>query len=325
MTAVALVVAALFAVVAGSNDGASLMSLGAKVGGLRPVTMVAVLVSALAAGPLVFGTRVASTLALQLSPLARGGGAGVGGRSEVLVAVLTAMAVVFLLNRRGLPTSSTLAIIGAITGAALGAGAPVDAVAVVGVLGLGLLAPVLSGLLALGLARVLNRRARSQRLHTRLSQAHASAFVAQSLAYSANGGQKILAVFALAIGTTAGRSVHAPVQVLVAMAVLFGAGTLLGLRRVSRGLASDVSGVHLRHAVSAEACTAVVTFASALAGVPLTTSQSIGGALIGAASAEGGIGRVRLPAVARLGGAWLLTLPASLVLAASATAALGLR
>lgn len=316
MAVVMFLAAAAFAVTAGSNDGASLLAAGLRVGPLRPVTMLISMIAAVAAGPVLFGTRVASTLALKLSPLG-----DTATQNVTVAAVISSIVVVVVLNRRGLPTSSTLAIIGAIAGASLGGGLPVATGVLFGVLGASLLAPILSGALTVIVLRRLNRHARSHRLRTRLRQAQVSAFIAQCLAYSANGGQKMLAVFALALGTAGVHSVRAPIGILLLMAALFGLGVLIGMHRVSGHLGSGIARVHLRQAVAAEFCAAAVTFVSAMEGVPLTSSQAIGGALIGAASSNG-IHRVRLGAVARMLGAWLITLPASFVLAAITSATL---
>lgn len=306
---VALVAAALFAGIAGSNDGTSLMSCGLRVPGLRPVTMLVTLLAALAVGPLLFGTRVAATLATRLSPLA-------GSQGEAITAVFSAVAVVFALNRHGLPTSSTLALVGAIAGTALAGGVPLASSVLLTVLALGLAAPVVSAGMAYGGSRVL-RIANGERLPARLRRAHAVAFVAECLAYSFNGGQKVLAVFALASGAATGSPLASPTASLTVVG-FFGLGVLASLRRVSGRLTKGVVVVHLRHAVTVEACSSVVALASGLMGVPLTASQSIAGALVGSAGSEG-IRRVRLGAAARVLGAWILTLPASLALAAGGT------
>lgn len=316
MSVVAAGVAAAFAVATGSNDGSSLLSAGLRVSGPRPLTLLAVLAGSLAAGPLLFGTTVATTLAVRLSPLAHS-----GARADALVAVVSAIAVVFWLNRRGLPTSSTLAVVGAITGAALGAGLPVAAGELGAVLGASLLAPAVAGAVALGLTRVVGPRLRSRHLDRRLHQAHWAAFVAQCLAYSANGGQKTFAVFALVLGT---QSLHVPGSQLAVVVACFSVGVLLGLRRISAHLGSGIANVHLRHALAAEVASATVTFASAAGGVPLTMSQAVGGALVGAAASDSPH-RVRAGAVARMGAAWALTLPASVALAAAAAVIVGLR
>ncbi len=315
MATALLVVAGLFAVVAGANDGSSLLSPGLRVPGIRPVVSFAVLLVALAVGPLlIFSTKVATTLAHGLVPFS-----GLEAQRVVLAATLSAMVVVFALVRAGLPTSLTLALVGAITGAGLGAGLPVKAGELATILLLGLAAPVVSALLALLVAPLVLRLAGGAQTSRRLRRWHGAAFGLQCLAYSANGGQKMLAVFAIAAGAASGGLVHDSWWLAIVISALFGLGVLVGLRNVSGRLGKGILAVHLRHAVVAEACSFAVVTAAGLAGVPLTMSQSVAGALIGAGMSESRI-RVRWPAALRMAGAWAVTLPASVAVAALAGA-----
>lgn len=64
-----LVAAGLFVVVAGANDGSSVLAAGTRVSGMRPLISLVLLLSTLVVGPpLLFGTGVATTLAHRLVP-----------------------------------------------------------------------------------------------------------------------------------------------------------------------------------------------------------------------------------------------------------------
>lgn len=315
MTAALLLVAALFSVVAGANDGSSVVSAGLRVPGLRPLTSLAVLLVAVALGPwLLFGTGVATTLAHRLVPLS-----GASADRVLLAATLSAMVVVFGLVRAGLPTSLTLALVGAITGAGVGAGLSVGTGELERILLLGLAAPVVCSALAFSVAPLALRAAKGDRTSRRLRRWHEAAFGLQCLAYSANGGQKMLAVFAVATGGASGGLVRDPWWLALLVASLFGIGVLGGIRGVSGKLGKEILAVHLRHAVVAETCSFAVVMGAGLAGVPLTMSQSVAGALVGAGAGEART-RVRWPAVVRMAGAWAVTLPASVALGALAGA-----
>lgn len=308
-----IAVAVMFAVVAGTNDGSSILSAALRVPGLRPLTSLTILLTAVLAGPLLlFGTGVATTLAHRLVPFS-----GSSAERLVFVAAISAIAVVFALTRLGLPTSLTLALIGGITGAALGAGAPVSESMLLTILLFGAVAPVLCVALALVMARVALRAVGGPKVATRARLLHRVAFSLQCLAYSANGGQKMLAVFAVATGAATGSVVRDPWWLAILVALLFGFGVLVGLRRVSASLGKEILAVHLRHALVAETCSFAVVMSAGLMGFPVTMSQSVAGALIGAGASESRI-RVRWPAASRLAGAWAVTLPASIGLAALA-------
>ncbi len=310
-----LVAAGLFAVVAGANDGSSVLSVGLRVPGVRPLLSLAVLLVALVVGPwLLFGTRVATTLAHRLVPFS-----GASADRVVLAATVSAMVVVFCLVRAGLPTSLTLALVGAITGVGLGAGLSVSGGELARILLLGLAAPIISGVLAFLLAPIALRAAGGPQPGRRLRRWHKAAFCLQCLAYSANGGQKMLAVFAVAAGAASSGLVRDPWWLAVLIAALFGLGVLIGIRNVSAKLGKEILAVHLRHAIVAETCSFAVVMGAGLAGVPLTMSQSVAGALVGAGAREAR-SRVRWSAVMRMAGAWGLTLPASIAAAALAGA-----
>jgi PiT family inorganic phosphate transporter len=312
LKAIALVVAGLFAVVAGANDGSALLTTGLRVPGFRPHVAIGLLVAAVVVGPVVlFPTSVASTLTHQLVAFSASKAA-----AGSLVASAGALVVVFGLARAGLPTSLTVALVGALTGAALGAGVSVNWPTLVKILAVGLVAPGLCALVAFGAARLswpaLSAPALAYRsdVTARLRRWHRATFSLQCLAYSANGGQKMLAVFALALGGGAGRPLRDPLWQAAALAGLFAAGVLTSFRKVASNLGRSVLAVRLRHAVVAEACSSAAVLAAGLTGTPLTLSQSVAGALVGAGSSESPR-RVRWAEAARLAGAWAFTFPAA--------------
>jgi PiT family inorganic phosphate transporter len=313
MRDVLIAVAAMFAVATGTNDGSAILAAGLRVPGLRPVASLTILLTAVIVGPLLlFGTGVATTLAHGLVPIGRP-----GADQVVLVALVSAMAVVFLLAKAGLPTSLTLGLVGALTGAGLGAGLPVRVGTLTLVFVFGLLAPVVSAALVFAIAPALLRVLGGGTAVRRARRVHVAAFSLQCLAYSANGGQKMLAVFAIAAGAAA--TVSDPWWLALGIAVLFGIGTLTGLRRVADSLGKEVLAVHLRHVLVAEACSSAVVAAAGVVDVPLTMSQSVAGALVGAGASEARH-RVRWPEAARMAGAWIVTMPASIGVAALAGA-----
>jgi PiT family inorganic phosphate transporter len=319
LKALALVVACLFAVAAGANDGSAVLTTGLRVPGFKPATAIGLLLAALVAGPVaLLPTSVASTLTHQLVAFSASKAA-----AGALVASAGALVVVFCLARVGLPTSLTVALVGALAGAGLGSGLRIGWLALVEILAAGIGAPAVCGLVAFAAARLgwpaLSAPALSRRsdVAARLRRWHRATFLLQCLAYSANGGQKMLAVFALALGGTgsAGRPVRDPLWQAGALAALFGAGVVTSLRRVSHNLGRSVLTVRLRHAVVAEACSSAAVLAAGLAGTPLTLSQSLAGALVGAGSSESPR-RVRWLEAARLAGAWAFTFPAAFGLGA---------
>jgi PiT family inorganic phosphate transporter len=139
--------AVAFALVTGANDGATLVAINLPNPAIRPPAAIAILAIAVAVIPFA-GARVAETLALGLVSFEGG-----GGESHFLGAVVAALAVVFVLSRRGLPTSLTLALLGAIVGTGLGLGLSVSWATVITVVLIGLAAPAVSSIGGLLTAR----------------------------------------------------------------------------------------------------------------------------------------------------------------------------
>lgn len=309
------VAAGAFVLVSGANDGGALLSSGLQLRSLRPLVAIGLLLAALLLVPPLLGTAVATTVATSLVGTVEQDASAT--RLAFLVAVTTAVAVVATLARLGLPTSLTLALIGGITGAGLGFGLPVAWRTVGLVLLIGLAAPGAGGFVAWLLMRLL-RHAPVGGSASRLGWAHRSAFGAQCLAYAANDGQKALAILAVAAGTAAPR-VAPRFDQLSMIALLFGIGLLIGLPRVAATVARRMTPPRPLQAVSAEAASAIAVLGSTAFGSPVSMTQSITGALLGAGLSRG-YGRIRWRTVTHLALAWILTLPVAAGVAAMAAA-----
>ena len=98
--------------------------------------------------------------------------------------------------------------------------------------------------------------------------------------------------------------------------LIFAVGVALGLPRVARGLGNGVLAVRPFHAVAAELAAASAVLGTAAIGIPVSMTQSVAGGLVGVGVSQG-YRRVRWLEAARIGAAWLITLPASVLLAAT--------
>ncbi len=297
--AVLIAVACLFAVVSGMNDGGALLATGLKLPTVRPVTGILTLVVLVAVVPLAT-QQVAQTFVTRLATFS-----GPGAKTAMTIAVIAALVVVMTLSAQGRPTSLTLAIVGGLTGAGLGWGLPVSAGSVVLVLAFGLAAPLVGGLLGWWMIRLLLLITDSHGL----PKWHWAGFMLQTVAYAANDGQKMLAVFMIALGFSG-----APLGYTSLVALLFGLGAVYGLPRAGRTLSREIIASRPLHGVVAELASGTAVIACAALGMPVSMTQAIAGGLIGAGVAQGS-GRVRWYAAVKIVIAWLLTLPASALVA----------
>lgn len=312
--ALLLTLAGAFAVVNGANDGGAIVAAGLRVPALRPGVVALMLIAGLLAMPVVFGTQVATTLSSRLVSFE-----GAAGPTTLVVALAATLIVVATLTRMGLPTSLTLSLIGAVVGAGAGAGLPVDWPIVGGVLLLGLAAPLVGALASFALRRVRWRARDGVGLNRGIAWLHRVGVALQCVAYGANDGQKMLAVFAVAAGTTG--VVTPDTTHLAIIGVCFALGLLLGLPRVARTLSGKVLNARPWDAVSAEWAAAGAVIATAGVGAPVSMTQALAGGLVGSGMGTSRV-RVRWRTVAGIGAAWALTLPTSALLAAASAAAL---
>jgi PiT family inorganic phosphate transporter len=314
LTVVLLLVAVMFALVKGLNDGAALIAVTSSGTSLMPFAAVFALGAALVAGPLLVGTRVATTVAAGLVPAH-----SASGRLSFLIGISAAMVVAGLLATRGLPTSLTMAIVGGLAGAGAGSGLPVAWLTVAVVVIIGLSAPLLAGvigsLVLVGLGRLPRPRTQS-----RLRWLNYGTFGFQALAYSANDGQSMLAVFAVAVSGTG--AVEARFPELAVLAFAFCTGTVVGLGRVGPRLTRALALTGSADSAAAEIASTASAFAARAFGAPVSMTQTMTAGLAGART-RAGMRRVRWEQAARLLTAWALTLPISALVGAGVAIGVG--
>lgn len=308
------VAAVAFVLISGANDGATLIGLGVRFPEVPGWLIAALLVAVVFAVPYLTGIAVARTFTERLVAFGTAGGA-----ATFLTGVVTAVVVVAVLTGRGLPTSLTLALIGGITGAGLGAGLPVSWPGLGLVLGAGAAAPVVGLLLGYLLGTLSGRVPSSRRMPRLVRAAHLLAYGVQSVAYAANDGQKMIAVVGVAIAAGGGGldvvgDIDVPPVWMAALTVLFLAGALAGLTRVGERLGRGLTITRPPYIVCAEMAAAGAVLGSVAIGCPVSMTQSIAAGVVGVAAREG-VGRVRWRHVADIALAWLITLPAAMILA----------
>ena len=225
--------------------------------------------------------------------------------------------------RAGLPSSSSHALIGALIGMGL-AVYGLDAVQwgeVYPVLIALVTSPVVGLLIAYVLTVVLlNLFCRVRPSHAngvfRRLQLFSSAFVAFS--HGANDAQKTMAIITLALFSS-GRLPEfvVPVWVALAAAIAIGLGTWAGGWRIIRTMGTRIVRMQPVDGFAAQTAAAAVIQLATTWGLPVSTTQVVSGAVMGAGSTRR-FSAVRWGVARRIVWAWIFTIPASAVLAASA-------
>jgi PiT family inorganic phosphate transporter len=106
------------------------------------------------------------------------------------------------------------------------------------------------------------------------------------------------------------------VWVIAASAAAIGLGTALGGWRLIRTMGSGFYRIRPIHAFSSQIASTAVILGAALLGSPVSTTQVISSAIVGAGAAQR-VGMVRWSVATQIVVAWMLTIPATGILGAA--------
>jgi PiT family inorganic phosphate transporter len=228
----------------------------------------------------------------------------------------------------GLPSSSSHALIGGLLGATIIA-AGVGALKVEGVTGKVLVPMVTSPLIGFTGAFLLMlalywifrdaKRKPMARIFRRL-QVISAGYMAFS--HGSNDAQKTMGIITLALfAGGAIPTIDVPFWVIVVSASALSLGTAVGGWRIMRTMGHRVVELEPVHGFAAETTAASVLIGTAHFGMPVSTTHVISSAIMGVGSARGPKG-VRWGVARRILVAWVITIPATGLMAASAWAIL---
>ena len=265
---------------------------------------------------LVFGDEVASTIANDVvvqSVLS------IGVIFAGLVGAIVWDLITFWL---GLPTSSSHALVGGIAGAAV-AKAGFDALISEGLRTIGVfivLSPLIG--LAMGLVFTLvifwvfHRNRSIERLNRGFRHGQLFSAAAFSLGHGANDAQKTMGVIlALLIASGhAASDASTPLWVVLSAHTAIALGTLTGGWRIVKTMGSRITRLTPVGGVAAESAAAVTLFGTSAGGIPVSTTHTITGAIVGVGSARR-LSAVRWGVAGRVVWAWVLTIPGAFAIA----------
>ncbi len=223
---------------------------------------------------------------------------------------------------RGLPTSSSHALIGGVAGAAIASTGGFDVVLWSGLrskviepsIYVPLLGFGLAAVLALCLAGRVGRYLDSRPGPLRGLQLVSAGFVA--LAHGTNDAQKTMGVIALAM-VVSGENATFVVDdwVIFAAAVAIALSTYVGGWRIVHTVGLRLSDLDLRSGVAAQSAAAFLLWRAADFGLPISTTQVTTGAVLGSGSKVRWSG-TRWSVAGQVVAAWVITLPCAAVVGA---------
>ena len=267
---------------------------------------------------LVFGTAVATTIATGVvDPDALTIGVIFAGLVGAIVwNVMTAML--------GLPSSSSHALVGGMVGAAV-AKAGFDVIIGDGLRKIGVFivySPLIGLVLGLTLIIVVmwivHRRRNPNRVNRTFRVLQLFSAAAFSLGHGANDAQKtmgIILALLIAEGKVSSDVTEVPLWVVLSAHTAIGLGTLFGGWRIVRTMGTRLTRLQPMSGVCAESSSAFMLFFASAKGIPVSTTHTITGAVVGVGSANR-LSAVRWNIARRVVWAWVLTIPGSAVVAA---------
>jgi PiT family inorganic phosphate transporter len=264
------------------------------------------------------GTAVANTIASGLVDDA------VVTQVVIAAALIGAIAWNLITWQRGLPSSSSHALIGGLLGATIIA-AGTGALNVNGIVNKVLIPMLTSPLLGFFIAFVfivalywIFRRSQRKPMARRFRRLQVGSAAFMAFAHGSNDAQKTMGIITLAL-LTAGviPTFEVPVWVIIVSATALSLGTAVGGWRIMRTMGQRVAKLEPVHGFAAETTAASILLGTAHFGMPVSTTQVISGAIMGVGSSQG-LRHVRWGVARRILVAWVLTLPAAGILAALA-------
>jgi PiT family inorganic phosphate transporter len=272
-----------------------------------------------------FGLAVANTVAKWVHPEFV--------TTDVILAGLVGAIVWDLLTWYvGLPTSSSHALLGGFGGAAMAYAGTTNGVLQVGKVLMTIefivLAPLIGFVLALALVVVVIRLfwrftgGRVDRWFRIIQLASAAAY---SLGHGANDAQKTMGIIAALFFATIWRAqqplfetgkIQFPFWIVLVCHLAISLGTLTGGWRIVKTMGMKITKLRPYGGACAETAAAVSLFVSAHLGVPVSTTHTITGAIVGVGTVQR-FSAVRWGIARRVVWAWVLTIPMSAIVGAA--------
>ena len=217
----------------------------------------------------------------------------------------------------GIPSSSSHALIGGLAGAGMmkagltaivWSGLGVTAAAIV-------LSPLLGFLLALVLVLIVSWafvRSTPSAVDNTFRTLQLVSAALYSLGHGGNDAQKTMGVIAVLLYSQGflGAAFYVPFWVILTCQAAMGLGTLFGGWRIVHTLGSKITRLHPVQGFCAEAGGAITLFLATYLGIPVSTTHTITGAIIGVGAARK-VAAVRWNVASNVVFAWIVTLPAT--------------
>jgi len=308
-----IILALVFDFLNGVHDSSNIVATMISSRAMGPRAALTMTSIATLAGPFIFGVAVANTI---------GNDIVISDAINILViisALSSAIAWNILTWVLGLPSSSSHALIGGLLGAVIvGAGFKAiilsGVIKVIIVLFLSPLVGFVAGMLIANMIYLLSWRA-TPHVNTTFKRLQVITSLGLALSHGTNDAQKTMGIITLGLVITKViPSFQVPFWVMAACAGAIAFGTSIGGWQLIKTLGSKFYKIRPVHGFASQATAAMVILVASLVGGPVSTTQVVSTAIMGVGAAER-LSKVRWKVAGDIGLAWLVTIPATGLLA----------
>jgi PiT family inorganic phosphate transporter len=309
-----IILALIFDFLNGIHDSSNIVATMISSRALPPRVALAMTAVANFIGPFIFGVAVADTIGHEVV-------AAQAINTVVLLAALSSAIVWNLVTwYLGFPSSSSHALIGGFVGAVV-IDAGWQAIHLPGIekILIALFASPLIGFafgyLLLRLIMLLSWKA-NPGINRLFKRGQIFTALALALSHGTNDAQKTMGIITLALVTGGYLQVFAvPTWVIIICAAMIALGTAVGGNKLIKTLGGKFFKIRPVDGFSAQLASALVIMTASLVGGPVSTTQVVSSAIMGVGAAER-VKKVRWGVAQEIATAWLLTIPATALLAA---------
>jgi PiT family inorganic phosphate transporter len=226
----------------------------------------------------------------------------------------------------GLPSSSSHALMGGFAGAAVmnaGRLSVLDARIFGMTAAFIVVSPLVGSLIGFGLMHAIRRAGRDWtpgKVDGRFRRLQLLSAAAYSIGHGGNDAQKTMGIItALLISAgvqEGGAHVKPMLWVVLVCHAAMGLGTLSGGWRIVKTMGMKITKLRPVGGFAAETAGAATLFGATALGIPVSTTHTITGAIVGVGATSGRLSTVRWGVAGRIVWAWIFTIPASALMAA---------
>lgn len=313
---IAIVIALMFDFLNGMNDAANSIATIVSTKVLPPLVAVAWAAFFNFVAVFFFGVHVATTIGKGIVE------PSVINEYIILAALIGAVAWVYACTQMGLPISVSHALIGGLIGPALmvGGKSVLISAGIIKVTLFIVLSPVIGlvlGYLLMIFTMTIFRHQAPMKVNNLFRGLQLVSSAIFSIGHGSNDAQKTMGIIAILLFSTGriGPEFHIPYWVIIACYSTISLGTLIGGWKVIKTLGLSLTDLKPVHGFCAETAGAITIIGSSLAGIPVSTTHTITGSIMGVGMTRR-LSAVRWGVARKIVMAWIFTIPGTMAISA---------